>query len=211
MPSVYFIDSWHHNRTRVDRGAGKLVCYTEFMREIEIKARVDDQQGLLEALTAKGIELSDPIKQHDVVYGIPGTEDNAPDSVWLRIRTEDDTKTIFTLKKQHEGGLDSIEHETEVSDPRELESIIQVLGFELYSDLTKHRQKAAYKDIEICVDLVDDLGAFIEAEKLTSVEANGAQVVEDLWAILEDLGVHRSNEVFDGYDVLMNKKLAADH
>lgn len=178
------------------------------MREIEIKARVANKQDLLTALANKGIVLSEPIKQHDIVYGIAGTADNAPDSVWLRIRTEDDTKTIFTLKKQHEGGLDSIEHETEVADPRELEAIIQVLGFELYSDLIKHRQKAAYEGIELCVDEVDGLGAFIEAEKLTSIDADGPKVMEDLWTVLESLGVSRNDEVFDGYDVLMNKHLA---
>lgn len=178
------------------------------MREIEIKTRVADKQSLLNALKDRGVELSEPIKQHDVVYGIAGTEDNAPDSIWLRIRTENDTKTIFTLKKQHAGGLDSIEHETEVSDSKELEAIIATMGYTLYSDLTKTRQKAAYKDIEICVDEVEQLGVFIEVEKLTDIDADGAAIANELWRHLESFGVDRDNEVFDGYDVLINRHLA---
>jgi len=179
------------------------------MREIEIKAMVQDKASLLSAIKNAGIELSAPIKQHDVVYGQTGVADNAPGSIWLRIRTENDTKTIFTLKQQHTGGLDSIEHETEISDANELAAIIDTLGFTLYSDLTKTRQKAHYNDIEICLDEVENLGTFIEAEKLTDENSDGKGVVEQLWSELEKIGVDRSNEVFDGYDVLLNRKLTS--
>ncbi len=130
------------------------------MREIEIKAKIANKQSLLEAIDRAGVKLSSPIKQHDVVYGQKGVADNAPGSIWLRIRTENDTKIIFTLKQQYTGGLDSIEHETEVADANELTTIINILGFQLYSDLTKTRQKARYNNIEICVDDVEGLGVF---------------------------------------------------
>jgi adenylate cyclase class 2 len=178
------------------------------MREIEIKARVPNKTLLLAAIKVAGVTLSQPIKQHDVVYGQTGVTDNQPGSIWLRIRTEDDTVTIFTLKQQHTGGLDSIEHETSVSDPDELAAIIATLGFTLHSDLIKTRQKAYYNNIEICLDDVENLGVFIEAEKLTDKDADGATVRKDLWAELQKLGVDKSNEVFEGYDVLLNRKLA---
>lgn len=179
------------------------------MREIEIKAMVQDKASLLRAIKNAGIQLSAPIKQHDVVYGQAGVADNAPGSIWLRIRTENDAKSIFTLKQQHTGGLDSIEHETEISDAKELAAIIDALGFTLYSDLVKTRQKAHYNDIEICLDEVENLGTFIEAEKLTEEDSDGKSIVEELWSKLEKIGVDRSNEVFDGYDVLLNRKLAS--
>jgi adenylate cyclase class 2 len=176
------------------------------MREIEIKAKVANKQSLIDSIVSAGIQLSTPIKQHDVVYGQKGMADNAPGSIWLRIRTENDAKTIFTLKQQYKGGLDSIEHETEVSDADELASIISRLGFELYSDLTKTRQKAKLNNIEICVDDVEGLGVFIEAEQLVEDNADGLSIVEELWTVLERFNVSRSDEVFEGYDVLMNRK-----
>lgn len=178
------------------------------MREIEIKAKVPNKASLLNTIKNAGIILSEPIKQRDVVYGQSGVADNAPNSIWLRIRTENDTKIIFTLKQQHSGGLDSIEHETEISDATELASIIKVLGFTLYSDLTKTRQKAFYNGVEICVDDVDNLGVFIEAEMLTSEDADGTAIAADLWAELERFGVNKADQVFEGYDVLMNRKLS---
>jgi len=180
------------------------------MREIEIKAKVSDMSSLLSAIERAGITLTEPIKQHDVVYGQPGAADNAPGSTWLRIRTENDARVIFTLKQQHSGGLDSKEHETEVSDAAELAAIIATLGFTLYSDLTKTRRKAHYGGIEICVDVVDGLGSFIEAEKLAEDDADGTTIAADLWQELIKLGVDKADEVFDGYDVLMNRKLAEE-
>ncbi|HEY8992251.1 MAG TPA: class IV adenylate cyclase [Candidatus Microsaccharimonas sp.] len=176
------------------------------MREIEIKAKVENKQALIDTILSAGIQLSAPIKQHDVVYGQAGVADNAPGSIWLRIRTENDSKTIFTLKQQYEGGLDSVEHETEVENAVELALIISTLGFSLYSDLTKTRQKAKYNDIEICVDDVEELGVFIEAERLAEESADGQSIVEALWIELEKFGVNRSSEVFEGYDVLLNRK-----
>ena len=177
------------------------------MREIEIKASLKDKAAILQRLADKGVKMSPPIKQHDVVYGIPGAKDNAPDSVWLRIRTENDKVTIFTLKKQYKGGLDSIEHETEVTDAGELQEIIKHLGYELYSDLTKHRQKGKLGNIEICLDEIEGLGVFIEAEKMVALDSEGEAVVKELWRVFQDLGISRGDEVLDGYDVLMNQHL----
>lgn len=178
------------------------------MREIEIKAKVENKQLLIDTIKNMGIQLSAPIKQHDVVYGQKGVADNAPGSIWLRIRIENDSKTLFTLKQQYKGGLDSIEHETEVSSANELTSIISMLGFSLYSDLTKTRQKAKYNEIEICVDDVEGLGVFIEAERLAEEDADGQSIIEELWVELEKFNVSRSSEVFEGYDVLLNRKNA---
>jgi adenylate cyclase class 2 len=178
------------------------------MREIEIKAKVANKAALKDAIADAGIKLSPPIKQHDVVYGRMGVADNALGSIWLRVRTENDTKIIFTFKQQRTGGLDSIEHEIEVSDEKEITSIITSLGFTLYSDLIKTRQKAHFNGIEICVDDVQELGDFIEAEQLIEEDADSEGVVENLWRELEKFGVEQSNEVFQGYDVLLNRKRA---
>lgn len=172
------------------------------MREIEIKCKVDNPELIAESLAKQGLNLDEPIKQHDVVYAWPGVADNAPDSVWLRIRIENDTKVLFNLKKQHTGGLDSIEHETEVSDAIELEEIIKNMGYELYSDLTKVRRKAKHGDIEVCFDEVAGLGTFVEAEKIAHVDSDHDEVVAELWALFERLGLDKKDEVHEGYDVL---------
>jgi adenylate cyclase class 2 len=179
------------------------------MREIEIKVRVADKQALLAVLGAQNVALSEPVTQRDRVFGREGVDGGSNNSApWLRIRTEtrnDEIKQIFTLKKSVTNQMDSIEHETEVTNADELAKIIQHMDFTPYSDLTKTRQKAHDGDIEICVDTVEGLGDFIEVEKLTEEDVDYNAIVAELWAVLDKYGLKREDEVTDGYDVLMRK------
>lgn len=180
------------------------------MREIEIKARTADKQAFVAALVGRGVVVSDPVTQHDRVFGAAGVDGSDGDNTapWLRIRSETKqgvTKHIFTLKKSVTNQMDSIEHETEIADEAELEKIIEHIGFVPFSDLTKTRQKAHFGDIELCIDTVDELGDFVEAEKLTDEDADYDTVVAELWRVLEECGVSRDDYVTEGYDVLMSK------
>lgn len=176
------------------------------MREIEVKVQVKDIKKLEKILVEKGITLGDKLTQHDVVYGEPGNKDNESGANWLRIRTENNKKVYFTLKRSVVGHLDSIEHETIVDDAKELEEIIKLLGYELYSDITKIRRKAKIGEIEICIDSVPSLGDFIEAELMMDHQSNHDIVVAELWKLLESFGLDRADEVHEGYDVLERKQ-----
>ena len=184
------------------------------MREIEVKARISNLPALVEALAGQGIVLSRPVTQHDRVYGVSGVDGGSSTSTpWLRIRTETNATGVthyFTLKKSVTNQLDSIEHEVVVSDDSELLKIIEQLDFVPYSDLTKTRRRGHAGRIEICVDHVNGLGDFIEGEILTDDDADYSQVVDELWSILSPLGVTQSDQVTDGYDVMMNKQLGRE-
>lgn len=178
------------------------------MREIEIKARVANKAKTLQKLEELGVKLSAPVKHHDVVFSKPGQVDYEEGSIWLRVRTENDSKVIFTLKGDTGRKLDSIEHETEVSDGAELTKMLELMGNKLYSDLTKTRQKAKYGEIELCLDEVEGLGTYIEAEKLFEDHNTEYQAVADeLWGLLEKLGITRADQEELGYDVLLKKKV----
>ena len=180
------------------------------MREIEIKARVADSDDLISKLEKQGIELGKPLKQHDVVFGQIGVKDGVKGSIWLRIRTENDSKITFNLKKAIAGQLDNIEHETDIEDAEEMRSIIETMGFELYSDLTKIRRKAKHEDLEVCFDEVPGLGKFIEAEKMVDNDANGEEVTNDLWKFFNSLGISKRDEETYGYDVLERRARGLD-
>jgi adenylate cyclase, class 2 len=182
------------------------------MREIEIKVKIESVEAVLQRLNSAGVSVGEPVTQRDEVFGISGVDGGSNNnSPWLRIRTEtknNSIKYLFTLKKSITNQLDSIEHETEVSDPKELAEIIRYMEFIPYSDLTKTRRKATIGDIEICVDVVKGLGNFVEAEKLTDNEADYDAIINELWQLLESYGISRSDQVTDGYDVMMKKKEA---
>lgn len=184
------------------------------MREIEVKAKVADMAGIVKKLEADSHAVGGPVRQRDQVFGLAGRNGGDGQAPWLRIRTEtkDGTDTyIFTLKKSITNQLDSIEHETKISDPRELEQIILHSGFEPYSDIVKTRRTAKIGDIELCIDTVEHLGEFIEAEKLTDDDIDYVAVVAELWTLLEKYGVSKADEVTQGYDVMVKNRGALPH
>ncbi len=176
------------------------------MREIEIKAKVHELEKILAALKVNGIVLGGEKKQHDVVFCKPGQKEYEPNSQWLRIRTENDSRTIFTLKMDTGRKLDSIEHETEVSDAKELEAMLRLMGNEVFSDITKVRQKGKYGNIEVCLDRVENLGTYLEAEILAEDGVDAQKIMEELWAFFDRLGISRDDEETLGYDVLYKRK-----
>ena len=185
------------------------------MREIEIKARVHDMERLLQRLKEQAVMIGRPITQRDQVYGLSRVIEGRRNqqlvegdatSPWLRVRTEtteDSTVIYLTLKRSRETHLDKIEHEVVVSNADEAVKLVGELGFTEYSDVTKTRRKGMLGDIEICVDEVKDLGTFVELEKLTHDETPYEEVADELWTVLNQLGVERSDEVTRGYDVLL--------
>ncbi len=177
------------------------------MREIEIKARVRDIEALSAKLHSMNVSLGQPLKQRDSVY----TQSTTPDgrTAYVRLRIENDTTAIFNMKKSVDNQLDSIEHESVVEAPDEIRHIINHLGLTPFADVTKVRRKGKVDDIELCLDEVEGLGIFIEAEKLCRDDVNGDTVREELWRIFSSLGISRDDEVIKGYDVLIREKLAA--
>ena len=181
------------------------------MREIEIKVRLKDMTQALKKITDAGVSLSSPKQQHDVVYCLPGdiNKDGDPSVNWLRIRTEDQTTVYLTLKRSVAGSLDSIEHETIVENGEELATMLQYMGYIVYSDLTKIRRTGHIADtVEVCVDDVAPLGSFIELEKLCDEDADGRAVEAELIDHLDSLGIEYTERVTKGYDELMNEHLA---
>lgn len=172
------------------------------MREIEIKANVRDANQILTTLEQKGIVLGTAKKQHDVVFCTPGQKAYEPNSLWFRIRTENDTKIIFTVKGDTGRKLDSIEHEVEVSDATELEAILRLMGKELYSDITKTRRKAQWGKIELCFDVVEGLGTYLEGEILSDEQGDMQALVDELWKAFGELGISREDQEIEGYDVV---------
>ena len=195
-----------YGKIRVNHKGGESV------REIEIKVRLTNLDEAKQKLAAAGVAISQPKKQHDVVYCLPENlqSEGGDTSVnWLRVRTENDSTVYFTLKRSVSGSLDSIEHETIVEKGDELEKILEYMGYVVFSDLTKVRQTGHYGEaIEVCVDEVPPLGGFIELEKLCPDDADGPAVEKELFAALDALEIEYTERMTRGYDELMNDYLA---
>lgn len=174
------------------------------MQEIEIKARLRDEAVVVEKLTALGCTLSAPVAQDDTVY-VERPGDLATflaNPVFLRIRVQDDGKVLFTAKQRRELALVATEHEVTVDSRDELARMLAMMGYHEAVRVLKTRRTAHYDGCELCLDLVEGLGAFIEMEKL-SKDGDAAAIQEELWTFFEGLGIAPEDRVTKGYDILM--------
>ena len=178
-------------------------CYDLNMREIEIKLKIKNIEELKSKLKEKGCILSEPISQHDVIYSLKSGKEEFESAkegdVIIRIRYLKD-KAQLNLKQQRSGEMDNLEYETEVKDPKETHNILTVLGWAPVVEVKKMRRKGKLAEYEICLDEVDQLGTFVELEKMTDDDINPENVRNELFAELESLGLSRENEETKGYD-----------
>lgn len=172
------------------------------VKEVEIKVKVEDFEKIRAKLEKLGCVFSEVIFQEDVVYipfGIEFTQVGTAENV-LRIRKQND-KNIFTLKRKDVDPLVKIERETVIEDSEQLESILEYLGYAEVSRVKKERVKTKYKDMEICLDRVEELGSFVECEMITSSDPMEAQ--GKMLGFLEKIGVDVSARAYLGYDILV--------
>lgn len=176
------------------------------MREVEVKAKVENLVILIDKLKQLGCDFGKPIFQNDQIFLPKGSKltDDLHGKNVLRIRKNND-KIIFTLKQPIANELDCIEKEVLLEKAQLMPEILELLGYYETVKVNKKRLKCKYKEYQICIDEVDDLGSFVEVEKIT--DEDGLKVQDELFNFLESLGVKRENRVLQGYDTLMYNKI----
>ncbi len=177
------------------------------MKEIEVKAYLKDKQKVLASLNSLGVVLSEPIVQKGTEYGkLGGTLDAyLSNEYFIRVRTENNAHKFTVKKPMREFSLSKIEYETKIENREQMEQALVLMGYKPVLKINKVRQKANYKDYEICIDDVEGLGAFIEIEKMSAEDPG--KVLKELQSFLFSLGVSEADEVKKGYDILMFEKL----
>ena len=178
------------------------------MREVEIKAKVNNLTEIQALLQKEGCVFSEPVTHIDTVYveKVGTFEDFMSNTFFPRIRQTSTGKTIFTYKRDRDPAktdrLDKIEYEVEVSNKDTFEKILCEFGLRAAVTTTKTRIKTKYGEYEICLDDVEGLGSFVEIEKDANDDVSYEDIHEELASILEGWRVGRSSFVNQGYDIL---------
>lgn len=174
------------------------------MREIEIKILSKNLKEVELKAKEQGCIFSDPIIQHDTIYSSKNSnndfwEQTKEGDIILRIRRLANTAE-FNLKQQRSNEMDNIEYETKIENPEAMHQILFILGWTPSVEVKKVRRKGKIGNYKICLDQVEELGDFVELEKMTDDNADPNQVREELFQVLESLGLSRQDEEIKGYD-----------
>jgi adenylate cyclase, class 2 len=170
------------------------------VREIEVKYRVDDLEGLLAALKARSIEVSDPLHQDDQAYAPAGWQfgDSKLGVSFLRLRTVAN-RHYFTLKQPADNAQACLEYETEVTDREAMHHAALHMGYRPTVRIIKVRRTASIAGCSLCIDDLEGVGGFVEAERMVPDDADAREIQAELAALIESLGTAaaRTTETYD--------------
>jgi adenylate cyclase, class 2 len=180
------------------------------MYEVEVKAALRNRNEVIQNLINLGCEFSEELHQVDYVFFPKGFSFPPPiGTAVLRVRNQND-KYFFTLKMSQSNRQDSIEREMSIGDGPMMIEILKLMGWQEAPTVDKRRNKTNFKDMEIVLDHVEELGEFIEVEKVVKNENEGERnkIQSELFAFLETLGIKKEDQVIDGkYDIMLWEKM----
>jgi adenylate cyclase class 2 len=161
------------------------------VREVELKARVDDSEGLLGRIKEAGGVFLREVVQEDYYFKHPCWDFKEKDEA-LRLRREG-AVCILTFKGPRLGKSAKVREELEVrlDDFKGMAALLQRLGFEKAFTIKKRRSDFSLEGATISVDSVEGLGEFVEIEVLVRELPAGtgeeAQMMENLYKLLGDI------------------------
>jgi len=178
--------------------------------EVELKFPLLNHKEIIEKLKSIAKLEKERDFQKDIYFN-PAHRDflsKKPVSEWLRLR---ESKKGFSLnyKKWHnEDGTKTVscdEFETKIENLEALKKLFGNLNFKELISVEKNRSIWNYKDTEIAIDEVKELGTFIEIEARGNF-ANIEEAKKHLYEVLKELGTEVGEQDFEGYPYLLLKQ-----
>lgn len=176
--------------------------------EIEIQVNVEKLKPLIKFLKANAVSHSE---KHQVdEYFSPIHKDFLsvrPVSEWLRLRNADGRFSINYKNWHHEKDNKSYycdELETQIENIGQVKKILFALNFKSIITVDKLRKIYTYKDYEVGIDSVKDLGNFVEVEYVgKNSKANPKKITSEMIDFLKKNGCGRIKINYDGYPYLL--------
>jgi len=174
-------------------------------KEIEIQVRVENRQTLITFLEKNGVfkkesnqvdEYFSPVHRNFIEI--------RPIKEWLRLRKSNNKYSINYKNWYYDDSGKSLsvcdEYETLVGDITQLEKIFKALNFKSLVKVDKKRKVWEYKDFEIAIDTVKNLGDFIEIEYIGKNEKIDPKVIQqEMLDFLKSMNCGKIERNYLGY------------
>jgi len=176
------------------------------MREIEIKLKASDLEAVAAKLGELGCALSEPVHQEDINFihkdDVKWFETTSENFLYPRLRIQTGKSHTFTVKKPLTNEMDCIEHELQIDDVGALRSIMELFGYKEGVTVRKQRRTCVYGDYAITLDEVEQLGSFVEIERVVE-DGDPGKIQSEMFAFAKEaFGLEEDRQVMKGYDIL---------
>jgi len=173
--------------------------------EIELRARVQNLSLLEEKIKSlEGVEEKKSEERQTDIY--MKHENDETRKMIIRIRKKyNKEQAILTFKGSAPKNQEDIaweDFDTAIENPDNLERLLINNGYTYVCLIDKVRQSFQYKEFEINIDNVRDLGIFIEIEKNAN-ENEIQNVKNEITNLLNQLGIQNDDLITKGYVPLM--------
>ena len=176
--------------------------------EIEIQVNVENLKPLIRFLKSNAVFQAE---KHQVdEYFSPIHKDFLsvrPVSEWLRLRSASGLFSINYKNWHHEKDNKSYycdEFETKIGSIEQFRKILSALNFRSIVTVDKLRKIYTYKDYEVAIDSVKDLGDFVEIEYIgKSSKANPKKITSEMVEFLKKTGCGKIKINYGGYPDLL--------
>lgn len=176
--------------------------------EIELRAKIADLNLLekkmqsLQELKEKKIEE----RQVDIYFK---HDKEIEERMVIRIRKNyknNQALLTFKGKSKHKDDIAWEDFDTPIEDSEKLEKFLINNGYEYFCLIDKVRQSFSYKDFEINIDNIRDLGLFVEIEKQGD-ENEVENIKKEIIHLLNLLGIDSESIITKGYVQLVRTKM----
>ena len=177
--------------------------------EIELKFSLPNPEDVINFLNINAKKIFDSTVQTDTYY--TPAHKNFLDAdypyQWLRIRESDkglflNYKHFYPENKEENDYCD--EFEILVDDPV-IKEIFLRLDFKKIIEVRKERTSWAYKNVEISIDTIKELGTFIEFE-ITTYFDNPKEAKKYLHKLTREIGLNAGPAIHKGYPLILLEK-----
>ena len=184
------------------------------MKEIEVEVAVGNSKDEIIKILSK-FDYKGEKEIHDTYYFDPLRKNLQPEddlrlNETFRIR-KNKGKCFLTYKKQHFDGklwIYSDEYETEVVKADVIEKIVELLGLDVLIQVNNKRRVYTYNEFEIELEDVENLGIFIEVEKLSNTDKDEMKIKEEIREFIRSLNLKNVRELNIGKNqYLLSQKM----
>ncbi len=155
------------------------------MFEVEVKAKVENLDYIKNRLIEKNARFLVTENQKDNVYGFKHDFPPKDRGIIARIRKKN-SRIVLEFKEVNRG-KGSVELKNEINEIEPYHNFLTKLNFHKFFEMHKTRNKYEFRGFTICLDDIQELGTYIEIEKLIDSEQLKQATMQECRKILEEI------------------------
>jgi adenylate cyclase class 2 len=188
--------------------------------EVEVKVSIQSPVATEQALLRLGAVKTNIETQIDAYFNHPCRSFEDTDEA-LRLRERKNTDLNVIPDNLHAGMIEMTykgpkldtstktryEMSVGISNTGSAQSILEHMGFTLIATVKKERTFFSVGDMVVSIDIVEQLGSFLEAERIVGAKGEIPEAREEIFQFLVQLGLRREDSIRESYLELYLKKL----